>query len=97
MHSMLAWEVTDVKQMHCSNVSLHLPTATRIPMLINKILALHNARLCSSLQRCAVAHPKHRSSAEPTGKDGGSHGRRAGSEYLPDPCSCSFYAVKHEI
>lgn len=32
------WEVIGVKQMHRSNVSLHLPTETRIPVLINKIL-----------------------------------------------------------
>lgn len=97
VYLMPMWEVMGVKQMHCSNVSLHLPTKTRIPMLINKILALHSARPWTFLQRCAISHPKHCSSTEPTGKDGGSQGRSAGSEYLPDPYSCSFYAVKHEI
>lgn len=44
MYLMPTWEVIGVKQMHRSDVSLHLPTETRIPMLINKILALYSAR-----------------------------------------------------
>lgn len=37
MHLRLTWEVIGVKQMHRSNVSLHLPTKT------SKTLALYGA------------------------------------------------------
>lgn len=38
MYLMPVWEVIGVKQMHRSNVSLHLPPNTRIPMLIRSSL-----------------------------------------------------------
>lgn len=49
MYLMSTWEVISMKQMNHSNVSLHLPTETRIPMLINKILALYPELSCSAV------------------------------------------------